>query len=72
MSLIVSILLFLLVAGIVWWVATRLIAAFGIPEPLATVVMVVIILLLLVAFLDMTGILGGSGLSLGLHNSRCL
>jgi hypothetical protein len=67
MSLLVSILVFLIVAGAVWWCAQQLIAAFSIPNPIATVITVVIILVILFAFLNMTGILPGgfgSGLSL--------
>jgi len=59
MSLLLSILVFLIVAGVIWWCANQLIAAFGIPAPIGTVVLVVLILLLLFAFLDMTGIMGG-------------
>lgn len=64
MSLIIGIIVFVLVAGICWWAANALVGAFGIPQPLATIIQVVVILVLLLAFLDMTGILGG-GFRLG-------
>jgi hypothetical protein len=59
MALIIAILVFVLVAGVLWWAVNALVGAFGIPNPLATIIQVVVILILLLAFLDMTGIFGG-------------
>jgi len=67
MSLIIWILIFILVAGIAWWAITRLIAAFGIPDPLSTIIQVVVILILLLAFLGQVGVFGGDS---GLHFGR--
>jgi hypothetical protein len=64
MALIIAILVFVLVAGVLWWAVNALVGAFGIPNPLATIIQVVVILILLLAFLDMTGIFAG-GLHLG-------
>ncbi len=66
MNVVISLLVFLIVMGVVWWAATRLIAAFGIPEPVATVILVVIVLLMVLAVLDFTGILASGTL----HFSR--
>lgn len=60
MAIVLGILVFILIAGVLWWASNALISAFGIPNPLATVMQVVIILVLLVAFLDYTGVFGGS------------
>ena len=66
LSTIITILLFLIVAGFCWWACNALIGAFGIPQPIATVIIVVVMALLLIGFLDMVGIFGaGGGLRLG-------
>lgn len=64
MSLLIGILVFVIVAGVCWWAINALVGAFGIPQPLATIIQVVVILVLLIAFLNMSGILGSTG---GLH-----
>ena len=50
-----GILIFLIVAGVVVWACQRILAAFGIGDPIATVVYVVLVVLLLVAFLGQIG-----------------
>ncbi len=64
-ALAVALLIFLLIAGVCWWICNALISAFGIPDPLATVIKVVVILLLLLAFLGQVGVFGEPGLHFG-------
>lgn len=51
-----TILLVLLVACVVLWAAQRLMAAFGIGDPIATVVYVILVLLLLFYLLGELGV----------------
>ena len=50
-----GLLIFLIVACVVVWACQRILAAFGIGDPIATVVYVVLVVLLLVAFLGQIG-----------------
>jgi len=54
MSLI-GILIVLIIIGVVFWAARALIGAFGIPDPIATVVYVILVLLALVWILNQFG-----------------
>ena len=63
---IIGILLFVLILCVVIWAVRALLAAFSVPEPIATVVWVVAVLLCLLAALDETGVLG-TGLSFRLR-----
>lgn len=59
-TLLVSLVVFLIVAYIVYLVCTFIISKFGIPEPIGTIVMLVIGLVLLLMFLRAAGLWGGS------------
>ena len=61
MSLI-GILVLLLIFGLVYWAATRLLAAFGVGEPVHTIVIVLLVLLFVFALLGELGY--GPGLRL--------
>ena len=52
-----SILVILLVACVILWAAQRLLAAFGIGDPIATVVYVLLVLLLLLYLVQSMGVL---------------
>jgi hypothetical protein len=59
-----SILIFLIIIGVVFWAARALMAAFGIGDPIATVVYVLLVVVVIVALLQA---LGGSGGLPALH-----
>lgn len=59
-----GLLVFLIVAGTIVWAARKLLTAFGIGDPIATVVWVVLVILILIAFLNYVGV--GTGLNLKL------
>lgn len=46
----------LLLIGVVWWGANRLLAAFGVSDPIAGVVQVVLVILLVVLLLQYLGV----------------
>jgi hypothetical protein len=48
---IIPILVACLIAGVVWWGANKILAAFGIGDPIATVVQVVLVILIVVYLL---------------------
>ena len=48
----------ILVLGVVFWAAQRLLAAFSVPDPVRTVVLVVLVLVALVWFLGVAGVPG--------------
>jgi len=52
---VIGLLIFLIVAGVIVWAARKLMAAFGIGDPLATVIYVILVVLLLIAFLNQMG-----------------
>ena len=58
----VGILVLLLVFGLIYWAATRLLAAFGIGDPVHTFVIVVLVLLFVLVLLGQFGY--GPGLRL--------
>lgn len=53
---IIGILVAIIVIGIVLWAARALIAAFSIPQPIATVIYVVLVLLILLWILGQLGV----------------
>ncbi len=63
---IIGILIFVLVLCVVVWAVRALLAAFSVPEPIATVVWVLAVLLCLLALLGETGVIG-SGLHMRLN-----
>ena len=62
---ILGLLVLLIVFCVVVWAARALMAAFAVPEPIATVVWVLIVLLCVFALVGETGVLGGNGFHLG-------
>ena len=52
----ITILIVILVIGVVLWAARALIAAFSIPNPIATVIYVILVLIALLWFLEIIGI----------------
>lgn len=58
-TLLVWIIIFIIVGRALYWAITRLVAAFQIPEPVATVILVVAVLLLLLGFLGQVGFIPG-------------
>ncbi len=58
-----GILVLLVIFGLVWWAATRLMAAFGIGEPVHTIVVVVLVILFVLVLLGQLGIGPGIRLS---------
>ncbi len=59
---IVSLLIVLLIFCVLVWAARALMAAFGIGDPIATVVWVIIVLIFVAWFLQNLGVLGGGPL----------
>ena len=60
MSLI-DILILLIVFCVIVWAARALLAAFAVPEPISTVVLVLVVLLCVFVLVDQMGIIGASG-----------
>ena len=60
----ITLLIYLLVACIVIWAARALMSAFGIGDPIATVVYVLLVILILVAILNASGVVSLPGLRL--------
>lgn len=58
-SLLVTIIIVILVVGVVLWVTQKLLAAFGIGDPIATVIYVIVVLIALLFVLQSFGILNG-------------
>jgi len=54
--MIVTLLIGLVIFALIWWAATRLMAAFGIGEPIHTVVMVVLVVLFVLWLLGIAGL----------------
>lgn len=55
--MIIQLFVLLIVGCLLWWAATKILAAFGIGDPVATVVQVAIVFLFVFALLDMFGYL---------------
>lgn len=60
----IGLLVAIIVIGVVFWAARALIAAFSIPQPIATVIMVVLVILVLVIILGWLGMPTGLNLRL--------
>jgi hypothetical protein len=60
-SLLISLLIFCLIAGLIWWVVGLL----PLPPPFRTVLMVVLAVIFIIYLLETLGALGGGTLSLG-------
>ena len=56
MSLLLPIVILVLVGAVLYWAVLKILAAFGIGDPIATVVQVLLVILLLVVFLDAIGV----------------
>lgn len=52
---ILGLFVFLIVIGVVYWGAKALMGAFGVGDPIRTVVIVLLVVLILVAFLETIG-----------------
>lgn len=61
-QLLVGLVVFLIIAYILYLVLTFIISKFGIPEPIGTIIMLVVGLVLLLAFLRSVGLWSGGGL----------
>lgn len=59
----IYIVVFLIIAGLVFWAINKLSAAFGIPEPIRTVIIVLLVIVIIIGLLYM--ILGGAPPMLG-------
>jgi hypothetical protein len=53
---VLGLLIFLLIACVLIWAAQQLLAAFGVGDPIRTVVLVLIVIVVLFAFLSQTGL----------------
>jgi hypothetical protein len=60
----ITLLVFVIVACLAYWAVMRLLGAFGIGDPIATVVQVILVIMLLVALLGQLGYGPGVGLRL--------
>lgn len=47
-TLLIVLVIFLLVAGVLFWAVQRLCAAFGVPEPIRTVIIVLFVLIVVI------------------------
>ena len=69
MPLWVGLLVALLIIGVLFWAAQRILAVIPIAEPFRTVIYVVLVIVALFALLDLFGLLpSGMGLGLGVHS----
>jgi energy-converting hydrogenase Eha subunit B len=51
LTLLIYVVVFLIIAGLLFWAINRLCAAFGIPEPIHTVLIVALVIIVIVALL---------------------
>jgi hypothetical protein len=49
-----------LVLCVVYWAVTSLLGAFGVQDPIRTIIIVAVVLVLLIWFLGFTGLIGGT------------
>ena len=63
MDLLLTLVIFLIIIGLIYWVVTQLSGAFGIPAPIVTVMYVIIVI---VAIVFLLRLLQGGNLNLGL------
>ncbi len=61
---IISLVVFLIVIGCVFWAVKALSGAFGIPAPIVVVIQVIVVLIAVVWLLQMVGFVGGTPLRL--------
>ena len=62
-ALLIYLVVFLIVAGLIFWAVNKLSAAFGIPEPIRTVIIVALVIICVVVLLSfLLGALPASGL----------
>lgn len=57
LSLLIYVIVALVILGLLWWAVTRLSAAFGIPEPVKSVIIVALVVICVIAILYF--VLGG-------------
>jgi membrane protease YdiL (CAAX protease family) len=57
--LLITLVIFLVVAYILWLVTNFVVSRFGIPEPIGTIIMLIIGLVILLAFLQAAGLYSG-------------
>lgn len=57
---IIGLIVSLIVLCLLWWACNRILAAFGVGDPIATVVRVVFVLIVVFWLLQAFGVLGGS------------
>ena len=62
----ISLLVLLIVCGLLYWAVMKVIAAFGIPAPIATLIQVVFVVIVVLAILSM--FFGGYGWHSGGHS----
>jgi len=51
LTVLIYVVVFLIVAGLIFWAVNKLSAAFGIPEPIKTVIIVLLVIICVVAVL---------------------
>lgn len=51
LALLIYLIIFLIVAGLIFWAVTKLSAAFGVPEPIKTVIIVLLVVICVIALL---------------------
>lgn len=61
-SLLIALVIYLLVAGVLFWAINKLCAAFGVPEPIRTVIIVLFVLIVVIGIVYY--VFGGGGGSL--------
>lgn len=61
--MLISLLVFLILIGLAFWVINMLSGAFGIPQPIVTVLYVVLVVFVVIYLLQVLG-LAGSGVSM--------
>jgi hypothetical protein len=52
MNRLVSLLVFIVVVGILWWALTTVLVALGVPEPWQTIAVVAFVVIAVLSFLD--------------------
>jgi hypothetical protein len=57
---IISLLVFLIIIGLLFWAVRALSAAFSIPAPISTVIQVVLVVICVLWLLQMFGLVGGA------------
>ena len=52
----ISVVIYLIVAGLIWWAVTTILGIIPVPEPIKTVIMVLVVLCLCIYLLNVFGI----------------